>query len=100
MSQWRKWCLNPEYLIGVEGEEARESYRTVATPISSYSFTDDELMSKKNIDSLNGFYSTAEIKTNRISPEEIGAKRIGHFGFFKDQFKESLWDGYLLQELS
>ncbi len=28
-----------------------------------------------------------------------GARHIGHFGFFRPQFAESLWAGYLLPEL-
>ncbi len=99
MKQWRKWCINPEYMVGAEGAKTREKYKAVATPISSFSFTDDELMSKKNIDSLNSFYATSQMKTNRITPEEVGTKRIGHFGFFKAKFQDSLWDNYLLQEL-
>ena len=100
MNQWRKWCLNPDYMVGAEGEEIREKYRNVATPISSFSFTDDELMSKKNIDSLNSFYVTSKIETSRITPEQIGAKRIGHFGFFKAKFEDSLWGSHLLPELN
>jgi len=42
MYQWRKWCLNPDYVVGYEGEATRESYGEVVTPISSFSFTDDE----------------------------------------------------------
>ena len=100
MNQWRRWCLNPEYLIGAEGIEIRDRYRSIITPISSLSFTDDELMSKKNIDSLNSFYASSKMKTSRITPEDIGVKHIGHFGFFKARFEESLWGNYLLQELS
>ncbi len=99
MNQWRKWCVNPEYMVGAEGTETREKYKAVVTPISSFSFTDDELMSKKNIDSLNSFYAASQMKTNRITPEELGTKHIGHFGFFKAKFQDSLWDNYLLQEL-
>ena len=100
MNQWRKWCLNPDYMVGAEGEEIREKYRNVTTPIFSFSFTDDELMSKKNIDSLNSFYVTSKIETSRITPEQIGAKRIGHFGFFKAKFEDSLWGSHLLPELN
>ena len=99
MHQWRKWCLNPDYVVGYEGEETRESYGEVVTPISSFSFTDDELMSKKNIDSLNSFYATSEIKLHRISPFDVGADKIGHFGFFKEKFRQSLWSDYFLPEL-
>jgi len=99
MSQWRKWCLDPEYVVGAEGAETRKRYSAVVTPISSYSFTDDELMSEKNIDSLNSFYTASKIKRSRFTPDDVGAKRIGHFGFFKPRFEASLWSKYLLQEL-
>ena len=27
----------------------------------------------------------------RIAPEDINALRIGHFGFFREQFRQTLW---------
>jgi predicted alpha/beta hydrolase len=27
----------------------------------------------------------------RITPEQLGAPRIGHFGFFRERFQSSLW---------
>src|SRR5690606_6760905 len=45
MAQWRRWCLDPEYLVGVEGEAVRAAYAAVRTPVTSISFTDDEYMS-------------------------------------------------------
>lgn len=100
MNQWRSWCLNPEYMVGVEGDELRAKFEAVKLPITSFSFSDDELMSARNIESLHSFYTSSPKTMNRISPEDIGAKRIGHFGFFKPRFKKSLWEGYLLPELS
>jgi len=100
MKQWRQWCLDPEYLVGVEGDAVRRQYGAVSVPISSISFTDDELMSKKNIESLHGFYSGAIKKMSRLSPDDIGVEHIGHFGFFKNKFEESLWRKYLLPELN
>ncbi len=99
MNQWRKWCLHPEYMVGVEGDNIRKKYSEVDIPITSFSFTDDELMSEKNISSLHGFYSMSRKKMSRLSPDDIGVKHIGHFGFFKDKFKKSLWQDYLLAEL-
>lgn len=100
MNQWRTWCLNPEYLIGIEGETAREKYKSVVLPITSFSFTDDEMMSHRNISSLHDFYSTASKVMNRIDPKDIGIKHIGHFGFFKAKFETNLWGDYLLPELN
>jgi predicted alpha/beta hydrolase len=91
MEQWRRWCLDREYVVGVEGDSVRRSYASVRTPMLSLSFTDDEMMSEQSISSLHGLYANAPIEYRRIAPREIGVKRIGHFGFFRPQFEQTLW---------
>ncbi len=100
MLQWRRWCLDPDYVVGVEGERARDLYSNVKTPITSLSFSDDEYMSARNIEKLHDLYTAAPRVMKRISPSEINVEKIGHFGFFRTKFKESLWEEYLLPELS
>ncbi|WP_421682721.1 alpha/beta hydrolase [Stutzerimonas urumqiensis] len=97
--QWRRWCLHPEYLVGVEGEPVRRAFDAVCTPLTSLSFTDDEMMSARNTESLHGFYRSAPVRSRRIAPSEVGAERIGHFGFFRKGFAPTLWKGHLLPEL-
>jgi predicted alpha/beta hydrolase len=91
MEQWRRWCLNREYVVGAEGEQVRASYASVSMPMLSLSFTDDEMMSARGIRTLHGLYVNAPVEYRRIAPPEIGAKHIGHFGFFRPQFEQSLW---------
>jgi predicted alpha/beta hydrolase len=91
MQQWRRACLNRDYLIGVGGEKMRNDYAAVRTPILSLSFTDDEYMSARNTADMHAFYAGAPREMRRIAPEDIGAQRIGHFGFFRQRFAESLW---------
>lgn len=91
IEQWRRWCLNREYVVGVEGEQVRASYSSVVTPMFSLSFTDDEMMSEQSIRSLHRLYSNAPIEYRRIAPRDIGVRRIGHFGFFRPQFEQTLW---------
>ena len=99
MRQWRRWCLHPEYAAGVEGEAARALYASVRTPIVSISFTDDEFMSARNTESMHGFYTNAPRKMIRLAPADIGVSRIGHFGFFRPDFADTLWQRWLLPEL-
>jgi len=99
MEQWRRWCLNPEYAVGAEGEAVRAQYAAVRSPVVSISFTDDEFMSAANTASLHGFYRGAPRTDKRISPADVGVRRIGHFGFFRPHFAESLWRAHLLPEL-
>ncbi|MED5608881.1 MULTISPECIES: alpha/beta hydrolase family protein [Pseudomonas] len=98
IEQWRRWCLHPQYALG-EGEQMRIRYSAVHTPIVSLSFTDDEMMSQRSTEALLGFYRSAPKVSRRIAPEQLGVKRIGHFGFFREQFADTLWEGYLLPEL-
>lgn len=91
MRQWRRWCLNPEYVVGVEGERVREQYSSVSQPMMSLSFTDDEMMTERGTRSLHRLYRNAAVEFRRIAPDQIGVRRIGHFGFFRPQFERTLW---------
>jgi len=100
MAQWRRWCLHPDYAAGAEGADARALYAAVDTPITALSFTDDEMMSARNIEALHAAYTGAPRKMRRVSPQEVGVARIGHFGFFRSEFRDLLWRGLLLPELA
>jgi predicted alpha/beta hydrolase len=97
--QWRRWCMHPEYALR-DGDEVREKFASVTTPITALSFTDDEMMSDANTTSIHSFYTRAPKKMLRLSPQDVGVARIGHFGFFRAEMKEPLWDGLVAAELS
>lgn len=91
MRQWRSWCLDPDYLFGVMPAAVREHYAALRLPLLSLSFTDDEYLSRRNIESLHGFYAGAAREMNRIAPADVGVPSIGHFGFFRKRFEATLW---------
>ncbi len=99
MAQWRRWCLDPQYLVGAEGDEVRAQFAAVETPIVALSFTDDEFMSAQNTRSLHDLYTRAPRFMARIDPRDVGEPRIGHFGFFRPRCEASLWRPYLLPAL-
>lgn len=74
--QWRTWCLQPDYAAG-DGPAVRELYESVTTPITAFSFPDDEMMSEER----------------RLTPDEVGVERVGHFGAFRDTMRGPLWKG-------
>ena len=93
--QWRRWCLDPDYVLGEgdgerAGEDAKAAYARFAAPILSYSFDDDVLITKAAIDALHGFYREARVTRRHVAPAAIGAKQIGHFGFFSER-AAALW---------
>ena len=89
--QWRRWCLDPRYHVGAEGEPVRIQFEEVRFPVVALSITDDEMMTERGTRVLVDCYANAPRRIERISPADVKAKRIGHFGFFRDQFQSSLW---------
>jgi predicted alpha/beta hydrolase len=98
IEQWRRWCLDREYAVGAEGPRVRALFAAVQTPITSLSFTDDEMMSAANTASLHGFYTGAPRSFVRLAPADVGVDKIGHFGFFRRE-RAPLWASHLLPEL-
>lgn len=97
--QWRRWCLNPDYLIGAEGEHVKKAYETIQIPIVSLAIEDDEFISLEGVKSLQRFYQNAPKTILQLAPNNHGLKRIGHLGFFKPEL-QGLWDSYLLPALT
>ena len=89
--QWRRWCLHPTYSVGAEGAAVVQSYGAVRFPVLALSMADDELMTLRGTHNLVNLYANTERRVESISPAELKVRRIGHFGFFRDQFRQSLW---------
>ena len=89
--QWRKWCLNPGYSVGAEGEAVRQRYASVTFPVLALSITDDELMTLRGTRSLMSCYENAPVEIQCITPADLSVRRIGHFGSFRPEHQALLW---------
>jgi predicted alpha/beta hydrolase len=89
--QWRRWCLNPRYSVGAEGEAVRERYARARFPVRALSITDDELMTLRGTQSLLGLYPNAPSEVQRVNPADLGVRRLGHFGPFRSEHQAQLW---------
>lgn len=95
--QWRKWCLSPNYLFD-HMEDLETYYDKIKCPLVSYSTDNDEFAPKEAVDWLTTKYKNCVRKRIHLKSEQIGVKHIGHFGFFKIKFKDSIWS-ILLNEI-
>jgi predicted alpha/beta hydrolase len=89
--QWRRWCLDPSYAVGVL-PGARQRFAQVHAPIECIWARDDQMLSIDNVSSLHSFYSGAQVTTRYLEPSDYGLKRIDHFGFFHRSMEEPLWE--------
>ena len=91
MRQWGRWCMHEEYL-GVDVPNAADRFASVTTPMTSLSFTDDELMTSASIADLHDRFVNADQIHQRYSPAQLEVERMGHHGFFRARHQD-LWDG-------
>jgi len=91
IQQWRRWCLHPRYSAGAEGAAVAQRYAQVHFPVLAWSFSDDELMTLRGTHNLVKLYSNALRRVESLGPAEVAVRRIGHFGMFRTQFRDTLW---------
>ena len=89
--QWRKWCLNPGYSVGAEGDGVRARYANARFPVHAISIADDELMTLVGTHSLVNLYENAPRAVERVAPADLGVRRVGHFGPFRSDQETRLW---------
>ncbi|RJP82676.1 MAG: alpha/beta fold hydrolase [Desulfobacteraceae bacterium] len=91
MKQWSKWAGNPDYLFSRDSGLDTSRYAELHMPILAYGFSDDKYASEKAIRHLLSRFKSAEIQFHFMDVKQMGIGSVGHFGFFKEKMKTSLW---------
>ncbi|MEZ4360460.1 MAG: alpha/beta fold hydrolase [Kofleriaceae bacterium] len=89
--QWAHWGRNPSYIVDDDGVPMRELFRRYRGPIRSYSFEDDIHAPRACVEYMIGCFENAPKELIHRAPKELGLTEIGHFGFFRDKLRETLW---------
>jgi len=95
--QWSRWGRKRDYLLS-EISITSTYFNKITAPLIAYSIEDDKLGAKEAVDWITGQYINALAKSVHLSPSHFGVDRIGHFGIFKERFRDSLWP-MLLHEI-
>jgi predicted alpha/beta hydrolase len=89
--EWAKWCRHPQYLFGYGQTLDLTHYASFTGPILAYSFADDSYAPAAAVDALLCGYKGARVTRKHIAPSSLNVRRIGHFGFFRETFRDTLW---------
>lgn len=88
--EWASWCQNPRYLVGALGLEERAA--RFKAPLRLVAMADDRIYAPRAAaEALLELYPQARHEFVWLDPADVGAERIGHFGFFRERFRDSLW---------
>jgi predicted alpha/beta hydrolase len=91
-SQWRKWCLDPSsYGPELDADLADSRFEQVRGPLLVWGFSDDPIATPAAVEALLVSYSAARIERRWTRPRDVGARSLGHHGFFLERFRDTLW---------
>jgi predicted alpha/beta hydrolase len=88
---WASAGRKPYYIRSLYSGTLNDHFASVTAPMLLHSLTDDDFAPPRSVEALRALYPNAKTEHNSIAPQDIGVDAIGHFGFFRKQFKDSLW---------
>lgn len=88
--EWAAWCRRPGFVFQGH-EERRRGFQRFTKPVLAFGFEDDPYAPRQAVESLLREYRNAPVTHRHVHPQEVGATEIGHFGFFRERFRNTLW---------
>lgn len=94
--EWRDWCSVPDYFFdprfyGVTVPKGH--FQTFSFPWHNVHASDDAISTPLNIQNFwKHIQSTKAITFDVVHPQDVGLKRLDHFGYFKRALKDTLWN--------
>jgi len=88
-AEWARWCRDPQYVVGAL--EAHDACAGFTAPMRLVTVSDDAFAPPSAVEAFLRLYPNAPKKLQPIDAEAIPGGPVGHFGFFRDRFRDSLW---------
>jgi predicted alpha/beta hydrolase len=89
--EWTNWVMKPRYFFDDPTLDALANFPRYSGALRAVGFSDDPWAPPATIDLLVERFSGAQIERLHIRPPDVGAERIGHFGFFRPEHRNTLW---------
>lgn len=88
-----EWAFRRARLISTWGAKRMplENFDRLTGEILAIEISDDVFGTPVAIDRLLAYFKNRRNRKKRISPASVGCEDIGHFGFFNDRFRSTLW---------
>jgi predicted alpha/beta hydrolase len=99
--EWAKWVTSDRYFFDDPRLRALANFPRYRGALRAMSFSDDPWATPPAVEMLCDGFTSTRPDIHVIEPIEAGANKIGHFGFFRPEHRDTLWRGaaeWLLRE--
>jgi len=89
--EWGRWARAPRYLFTPKFGIDVARYAKLRLPILAFSFSDDLYTPPASAEALLSEYPNAAVTRRAVRPADVGARAIGHLGYFRESLRDTLW---------
>lgn len=89
--EWAGWCMNPRYLFDDATLDTRKNFPSYTGALRAIGLADDKWAPPVAVQLLLDGYTGTKPEHLTIAPADVGAAKIGHFGFFRAEHRDALW---------
>jgi predicted alpha/beta hydrolase len=94
--EWVRWCMAPDFLFGDDTLPERANVANFRAAVRFGQIEDDVWGTPAAVDAIaERFTGSVDRTIWRIRLSDAGAAKIGHLGFFRDRFRDTLWPSAL-----
>jgi predicted alpha/beta hydrolase len=90
--EWTRWCMAPEFLFGDETLAERIYFSRFVAPMRFIQVADDPWGTPAAVGHMaDHFTASVDRAVWQVTPAEAGVAKVGHFGFFRSELRDTLW---------
>jgi predicted alpha/beta hydrolase len=91
--QWVNWVMRERYMFDDKSLVALANFPFYRGPLRSLCFSDDPWATRPAVELLCSGFRSIKPSIVTLDPADTGAAKIGHFGFFRPEHRDTLWRG-------
>jgi predicted alpha/beta hydrolase len=91
--QWAGWVMKPRYLFQDPDLPGLSNFEKYKGELRAICFTDDPWATRTAVELLCSGFTATKPEIMSIRPADADVKKIGHFGFFRPEHRDTLWRG-------
>jgi predicted alpha/beta hydrolase len=91
--QWARWVTSPHYLFDDKDLAGLANFSKYQSALRALCISDDPWATRPAVEMLCAGFGSIKPDIVDVIPEDVGAAKIGHFGFFRPEHRDTLWRG-------
>ncbi|MEL6483694.1 MAG: alpha/beta fold hydrolase [Bacteroidota bacterium] len=91
VQQWHMRKRHPNMIYQLNEAGISVYYNRFEGKLLTYHIQDDPIGTATALKRIHDEFVNADTSWKPLSPQDIGVSEIGHFGFFKRKFRDTLW---------